>query len=226
MWTYLMSPPTGPGARSRGIAVHWLARLADVDAALARMQGSSFAVVELCGLRALTFDEAGELLRLGRSTVHSRYIKGLSWLVAELNRDTTEAAQPAHRARGGRWRAWVSEDGDVLDPFPEMEAVMNRGAGSKSPQRGSRRSGRPLGRPKRIPAEIEARVVSLYRDGMTLGAIADALNREGVPAIGSEWRPSSFQAVLRRNGVAMRPRGRPTLWRAKLSDRPGQTSRK
>jgi hypothetical protein len=34
--------------------------------------------------------------------------------------------------------------------------------------------------------------------GMTLQAIADTLNREGVPTLrgGSEWRPSSVQAAV------------------------------
>jgi Resolvase, N terminal domain/Recombinase len=44
---------------------------------------------------------------------------------------------------------------------------------------------------------LRARIASMREDGMTLQAIADTLNAEGVPTLrgGSEWRPSSVQAA-------------------------------
>jgi hypothetical protein len=40
-------------------------------------------------------------------------------------------------------------------------------------------------------------IVMMRNEGMTLQAIADRLNAEGVPTLrgGSEWRPSSVQAA-------------------------------
>jgi hypothetical protein len=44
---------------------------------------------------------------------------------------------------------------------------------------------------------LRARIASMREGGMTLQAIADVLNAEGVPTLrgGSEWRPSSVQAA-------------------------------
>jgi DNA invertase Pin-like site-specific DNA recombinase len=45
--------------------------------------------------------------------------------------------------------------------------------------------------------DIRKRIAAMRADGMTLQAIADVLNREGVPTPrgGSEWRPSSVQSA-------------------------------
>jgi DNA invertase Pin-like site-specific DNA recombinase len=46
--------------------------------------------------------------------------------------------------------------------------------------------------------ELAGRIRQMRASGMTLQAIADTLNREGVPTVrgGAEWRPSSVQSVL------------------------------
>ncbi len=45
--------------------------------------------------------------------------------------------------------------------------------------------------------DIRKRIAAMRADGMTLQAIADVLNREGVPTPrgGTEWRPSSVQTA-------------------------------
>jgi DNA invertase Pin-like site-specific DNA recombinase len=47
-----------------------------------------------------------------------------------------------------------------------------------------------------LPA-LKERIVEMRKEGMTLQAIADQLNAEGVPTLrgGAEWRPSSVQAA-------------------------------
>jgi DNA invertase Pin-like site-specific DNA recombinase len=59
-------------------------------------------------------------------------------------------------------------------------------------------SGRP-GRPSSTPAAVAQRIRDLRAQGMTLQAICDTLNREGVPTPrgGAEWRPTSLRSVLR-----------------------------
>ena len=59
------------------------------------------------------------------------------------------------------------------------------------------------GRPRRRPAladnpELVERIVRMRAQGMTLQAIADRLNEEGVPTVrgGAEWRPSSVRSGL------------------------------
>jgi DNA invertase Pin-like site-specific DNA recombinase len=59
----------------------------------------------------------------------------------------------------------------------------------------------------RISPKLKRQIMRMRGAGMTLQAIADALNEEGVPTVrgGTEWRPSSVQAAL---GYR-----RPDLWR-------------
>jgi len=79
------------------------------------------------------------------------------------------------------------------------------------------RSG-PNGAPGvRDDPELTARIVAMRADGLSLQAIADALNEQGVATLrgGREWRPSSVQAATgykrpgpRRNGIEI-PRPQP-----------------
>jgi hypothetical protein len=61
--------------------------------------------------------------------------------------------------------------------------------------REGRRSGRPAVADR--PA-LKERIAEMRARGMTLQAIADTLNTEGVPTLrgGTEWRPSSVQAAV------------------------------
>jgi uncharacterized protein (DUF433 family) len=59
--------------------------------------------------------------------------------------------------------------------------------------------GRAGGRPAVADRPLLQRRIAMMRaSGMTLQAIADTLNREGIPTLrgGSEWRPSSVQAAV------------------------------
>jgi DNA invertase Pin-like site-specific DNA recombinase len=62
--------------------------------------------------------------------------------------------------------------------------------------------------------ELRERIARMRAQGMTLQAIADRLNAEGVPTVrgGAKWRPSSLQAAV---GYRLRPRPR-------LKSRPGR----
>jgi DNA invertase Pin-like site-specific DNA recombinase len=58
---------------------------------------------------------------------------------------------------------------------------------------------RPGGRPAVADRPLlQRRIATMRASGMTLQAIADTLNREGVPTLrgGAEWRPSSVQAAV------------------------------
>jgi DNA invertase Pin-like site-specific DNA recombinase len=63
--------------------------------------------------------------------------------------------------------------------------------------------------PQTIEPKLKRRIRRMRGAGMTLQAIADALNDEGVPTVrgGAEWRPSSVQAALgyRRPGLKNGP---------------------
>lgn len=53
-------------------------------------------------------------------------------------------------------------------------------------------------RSRTIPPALKRRIVRMREAGMTLQAIADDLNEDGVPTVrgGATWRPSSVQAAL------------------------------
>jgi DNA invertase Pin-like site-specific DNA recombinase len=62
----------------------------------------------------------------------------------------------------------------------------------------ARRNGRSTGRPAVADhPDLKERIIQMRADGMTLQAIADRLNEEGVPTVrgGSKWRHSSVQAA-------------------------------
>jgi DNA invertase Pin-like site-specific DNA recombinase len=62
-----------------------------------------------------------------------------------------------------------------------------------------------------IKPELKRRIVHMRAAGLTLQAIADELNEEGIPTArgGTKWRPSSVQAALGyKRPARMGPRGR------------------
>ena len=66
-----------------------------------------------------------------------------------------------------------------------------------------REQGVRLGRPPLPRDALGRRITAMRKRGLTLQAIADTLNAEGVPTLrgGSEWRPSSVRAVLQRKRI-------------------------
>jgi DNA invertase Pin-like site-specific DNA recombinase/peptidoglycan hydrolase-like protein with peptidoglycan-binding domain len=75
------------------------------------------------------------------------------------------------------------------------ERTAQRSRGDVAEPRGDGRSGRPA---VRHDPELLQRIAAMRAASMTLQAIADQLNAEGVPTLrgGKEWRPSSIQAAL------------------------------
>jgi DNA invertase Pin-like site-specific DNA recombinase len=78
----------------------------------------------------------------------------------------------------------------------------------------ARRKGRLTGRPAVADnPDLKERILQMRSEGMTLQAIADRLNEEGVPTVrgGSKWRHSSVQAAAgykrRRSGIMVGPSG-------------------
>lgn len=65
-----------------------------------------------------------------------------------------------------------------------------------------KREGVRLGRPASISPQLAGRIRSMRRRGMTLQAICDRLNQDGVPTPrgGKAWRPTSLRGVLASKG--------------------------
>jgi DNA invertase Pin-like site-specific DNA recombinase len=84
----------------------------------------------------------------------------------------------------------------------ELERRSGAGVVRERPRAGDPRPGRPA--VADLPL-LQRRIATMRASGLTLQAIADTLNEEGVPTLrgGAKWRPSSVQAAT---GYKRRPR--------------------
>jgi hypothetical protein len=166
-----------------------LNRLLDLEEGLRRLEETFYAPLEWLGLRRLTAREAATLLRAPASTLHNRYLRGVETLCQLLNGEVS-----SRRRRTIPWRDWLQSEEQVRLPRTGKASTDRNGV---------------RGRPPQIPTELEDRIVDMYRGGMTLRSIADALDEEGISAPGGGvWRPTSFRSLLQRRRVPVRPRGR------------------
>jgi peptidoglycan hydrolase-like protein with peptidoglycan-binding domain len=116
-------------------------------------------------------------------------------VVAELRRLGDSAAELAHILR------WLREHEVRLvaaDVALDTEAPDGRISADALISVGEREGTTTFGRPavRDVPA-LKEHIVAMRSAGMTLQAIADRLNDEGVPTLrgGQKWRPSSIQAA-------------------------------
>ncbi|MGE4164191.1 MAG: recombinase family protein, partial [Vicinamibacterales bacterium] len=88
---------------------------------------------------------------------------------------------------------------NVMASFAQLERKLI-GQRTSDALQAKKRAGATLGRPDRTPPETVARIRRMRNRGATLQAIADRLNRDGVPTSqgGAQWWPSTVAAVLRR----------------------------
>jgi DNA invertase Pin-like site-specific DNA recombinase len=127
-------------------------------------------------------------------------------LVARLDRLTYSVTDLAELVKGAVGDGYTLI---ALDPEMDLEAAGGRTvaevlatAASWQPapiSKPGRAMARRAGRPSSVPAAVAQRIRVLRAEGMTLQAICDTLNAEGVPTPrgGREWRPTSLRAVLR-----------------------------
>jgi DNA invertase Pin-like site-specific DNA recombinase len=134
-------------------------------------------------------------------------------IVAKLDRLSRSVAQFANllerfRARG--WALIILDIGiDTTTVMGEAMATMAATFAQVERRRIGERTrdalavrkaqGVRLGRPQSISPKLARRIRTMRNRGLTLQAICDKLNNEGVPTPrgGSVWRPTSLRAVLR-----------------------------
>jgi DNA invertase Pin-like site-specific DNA recombinase len=82
--------------------------------------------------------------------------------------------------------------------FAELERKLI-GERTKAALAQKKAAGVRLGRPRSLPAPVVARVAEARARGLTLRAIADELNRDGVPTAhgGTQWWAETVRGVLR-----------------------------
>ncbi len=116
-----------------------------------------------------------------------------------------EAGVPGHVRPGGDPAGSAAARGLPAQAQAEAAGEVGHGGGS-SPTRGG-------GAVKDQPA-LQQRIAEMRKSGMTLQAIADTLNAEGVPTVrgGARWRPSSVQTAsgYKRPGTGSKQPSRPT----------------
>lgn len=128
-----------------------------------------------------------------------------------LSRSLIDFASLLSRAQAEGWNVIALDLGvDLSTPHGEFLANVMASAAqwerriigqrTKDALAVKRAQGVRLGRPDSIPPKLRARIKTMRaRKGMTLQAICDQLNAEGVPTArgGAVWRPTSLRAVLR-----------------------------
>jgi DNA-directed RNA polymerase specialized sigma24 family protein len=65
--------------------LRYLVTLADLDRSLRRMPPKEYQAVLLCGLLSIATRTAGALLGVSGETMRKRYLRGLEWLLNDLN---------------------------------------------------------------------------------------------------------------------------------------------
>ena len=127
----------------------------------------------------------------------------------QLSRSLIDFAGLLTRAQAERWNV-VALDLGVALSTPSGEFLANVMASTAQWERRiigqrtkdalaiKRAQGVRLGRPTSTPGDVAARIRRMGRRGMTLQAICDQLNTDGVetPRSARVWRPSSLQAIL------------------------------
>jgi DNA invertase Pin-like site-specific DNA recombinase len=144
--------------------------------ALERLAAGEARCLVVCGLDQLSHSvaELGQLLRwLDRL--------GVRLVALDIDLDTaTEAGRStvAALASVGEW---------------ERDRISERTRAGLAAARAKRHAG--TGAAAERTAALHQRIAAMRADGMTLQAIADVLNAEGVPTLrgGTKWRPSSVQ---------------------------------
>lgn len=113
-------------------------------------------------------------------------------IALDLNVDTSTPAGEAMAA--------------MLATFAQFERRLI-GERTKSALAVKKAAGVRLGRPRLIPEEIVARIRAERSSGMTLRAITDGLNRDGVPTSmnGRQWWVATVQGVLAQAGSPQSP---------------------
>jgi DNA invertase Pin-like site-specific DNA recombinase len=149
-------------------------------------------------------------LRRALDACHAGEVAGV--VVAKLDRlsrSLIDFAGLLERARRESWNLVALDLGvDLSTPSGEFLASVMASAAqwerriigqrTKEALAVKKAQGVRLGRPPSIPDELAGRIVGMRTRGMTLQAICDRLNGEGVPTArgGRLWRPTSLRAVL------------------------------
>lgn len=128
-------------------------------------------------------------------------------VVARLDRLTYSLPDLAELARdavtGGYSLVALEPDLDLADPSGRRVGEVLATAAEWVPRGiappARRALGARVGRPSSTPPAVADRIRRLRDDGMTLQAICDTLNGEGIPTPrgGRVWRPTSLRAILR-----------------------------
>lgn len=112
------------------------------------------------------------------------------WNLVALDRDI-DLSTSSGRLNANIMASVAEWEGDIIGERTKAALAVLRARGVQ------------LGRPDRVAGEVVAQVLAMRSDGMSLRAIADALNAAEVPTSqgGRRWYASSVSAVLRRRGV-------------------------
>jgi DNA invertase Pin-like site-specific DNA recombinase len=126
-----------------------------------------------------------------------------------LSRSVADFAGLMDRAEKKGWDLHVADLGlDTSSPSGRLVAQVLAataeherriiGERTKEGLRAAKAKGVRLGRPTVLPAEVQVEILQARAEGLSLRAIADALNEKGIPTAhgGAKWHASTVRAVV------------------------------
>lgn len=187
------------------------ASLAAQESALrveAERRGFTVEVVRDEGMSAKSLQRPGLLAALARLDRGDAAVL-MAWRLDRLSRSVADFSTVLDRARRRGWRLVVC-DVDVDTATPSGEFLVNVMASAAQFERRiigqrtregmaqKRAEGVHVGRRTELPLGVVRRVVDGRAAGLSLRAIADALNADGTPTAhgGSRWHASTVKGVL------------------------------
>ena len=145
-----------------------------------------------------------------------------------LARSLAHYAQLVEQARAQGWQLVALDtpeastaQGEAMQAITAVFAQLERRLISERTREAlaaARARGVRLGRPVAVPADVEGRILDMWRRRhLSATAIARELDAAAVapPGRGGSWRPATVIAVLRRHGATVRPVGRPRTRRVR-----------
>jgi DNA invertase Pin-like site-specific DNA recombinase len=131
-----------------------------------------------------------------------------------ISRSVRDAAELLERAESERWSLVALDIGlDMSTPAGEFAYNViisaaqyerrlikqrTKDAMAEAKRKGPREGKKPIGRPQVLPDATVRRILDERSSGLSMGAIAAGLERDGVPTArdGSHWHASTVRAVL------------------------------
>lgn len=156
------------------------------------------AAIEACQSEGCTAIVATRVDRLARSSLDFHRIveqvRGVGATILFTEQEGFSLDTPEGKMLVGILATFAAFEADLISARVKASLEVVRRKGSKS--------GKPIGNPNfvRVPVKLEKRIQKMRGQGMSLRAIADQLESEGVPTMrGGRWQAQTVANIVKRS---------------------------